>query len=488
MATAEEILATMDEVYEQSVLEIDSDLRKIKIPGEVKILGVENDDDVMRLHFSMPRMYGEFDLSTFTVQINYLNANNKGDVYPVTDAKAEGDRITFSWLVGKFAAKYKGDVKFIVCLKRMEDGEKKQEFNTTLAVLPVLEGLETSKEVEEEHPDVLESILVRLDELEKGGTGGAGVGVDKTLTQSGMAADAKTTGDAIRHDRTQIGMVAEKVYAAPYIPTLSISLDKGGLSTVNGVHNPNDNTAYCRSDYIRGAKEDMLMMFGLPGYEWVCWSYKSKSVSSASHMSTDGWQSADTPVQIKHVDGDVYFRVAFRSKDGADITQEYDNILAALKFYTSQEEHPAYIETERGSHNTRPCLVVTIHNWDEAAGAYLSTVNYVYDGVNGNDGRGIVSITPDTEAGTITIEYTDGLTQVIKLGSGGSGASIDDTAPSAHTTYSGQKIESIATQLKEEIDDLLPDVASADAGKFLRVSSDGAWVAESIASAEGANF
>ena len=117
MATAEELLSmegNAPNMAVNEVLVINSDLRTISIPSSVALLGVENDDDVRRLHFSMPKTYGEFDLSTFVVRINYLNANNEGDVYPVKDAKAEGDTIEFSWLVGGFATKYKGDVKFIV--------------------------------------------------------------------------------------------------------------------------------------------------------------------------------------------------------------------------------------------------------------------------------------------------------------------------------------------------------------------------------------
>ena len=40
----------------------------------------------------------------------------------------------------------------------------------------------------------------------------------------------------------------------------------------------------------------------------------------------------------------------------------------------------------------------------------------------------------------------------------------------------------------KDADNLLPDVTNADAGKFLRVSGAGAWAAESVAYAEGANF
>ena len=58
----------------------------------------------------------------------------------------------------------------------------------------------------------------------------------------------------------------------------------------------------------------------------------------------------------------------------------------------------------------------------------------------------------------------------------------------------------VINQLKQLFDDVyslrhsinnkkeLPTVTSTDSGKFLRVSSTGEWVAEAIASAEGASF
>jgi len=170
MATADEILATMSAEEEKAYLVIESDLRTITIPDEIKILGVESDDDVLRLHFKMPKMYGEFDLSEFELRVNYMNAGNEPDLYEVKDAAVSGDVIEFSWLVGRTAAKVKGDVKFIVCAKLVKaDGVVEKEFNTTVAKLPVLEGLETSKAVVQLHPDVIEAILLRLSKLETSG-------------------------------------------------------------------------------------------------------------------------------------------------------------------------------------------------------------------------------------------------------------------------------------------------------------------------------
>lgn len=175
MASTEEleaqILAEMEsnpEAYaaeESNVLVIDNDLRTISIPEGIKSLGVESDDDVHRLFFQMPKVYGEFDLSTFDIRINYKNGNI-GDVYAVEDKNADGDVITFSWLVGRNAVRTKGATQFIVCLKKSDSsGVVQQEFNTTVASLNVLEGLETTEQVVQENTDIIEQILKKIDGL-----------------------------------------------------------------------------------------------------------------------------------------------------------------------------------------------------------------------------------------------------------------------------------------------------------------------------------
>ena len=154
MATVDELLSTIDT---DKTLIIDKDLRIITIPSSVKNLGVESDDDVLRLKFSMPRMYGDVDLSDFSIYINYMNAKNTGDVYVVDDKTIADDTITFSWLVGRVALAYKGSVRFIVCMKLYDSAMEKviKEYNTTIASLPVLEGLETSEAAIEQNPDIL---------------------------------------------------------------------------------------------------------------------------------------------------------------------------------------------------------------------------------------------------------------------------------------------------------------------------------------------
>lgn len=166
--TLEEALeaSVQSNAEDNEVIVIDNDLRKITIPASITLLGVESDENVSALHFQMPKTYKGLDLSEFAIRINYMNANNVGDVYAVDDNEVSGDNITFTWTVGRVACMYKGNTKFIVCLKKKDtSGNVLKEFNTSLASLPVLEGLETTEAVVAENPDIIEQILTKIEKL-----------------------------------------------------------------------------------------------------------------------------------------------------------------------------------------------------------------------------------------------------------------------------------------------------------------------------------
>lgn len=155
MATADELLTNTT----ADTLTVDTVSRTIVIPATIKHVGVESDDEVTRLYFNMPRYHGEIDLSQFEFRINYLNANNEGDVYFIDDVGVVDDQITFSWLIGRFAVIRSGAVTFNICLVRTENGKVIQEFNTTTSTLSVLKGLETAESVVEDHPDAISGIV-----------------------------------------------------------------------------------------------------------------------------------------------------------------------------------------------------------------------------------------------------------------------------------------------------------------------------------------
>lgn len=153
MPTADELLTT--EVCDD-VLTVDLESRQILIPSSVKNIGVESDDNVRILHFRLPRYYCTTDLSEFAIRINYENAKGGGDLYDVKNPAIENDLIKFDWIVGRYAVTYKGNVVFNVCLRDVTDGVINREFNTTIATLPVLQGLETGEAIIEQNSDILE--------------------------------------------------------------------------------------------------------------------------------------------------------------------------------------------------------------------------------------------------------------------------------------------------------------------------------------------
>ena len=167
MATAEELLRGTSEGTVDKTLYVDFDTRTIVIPPSIHQLGVESDDDVKKLTFSVPRHYYDCDLSTFKIFINYMNAKKEGDVFEVVEnnLRVTEDTIEFDWIVGRNALAYKGTAIFNVCMKKgsmqpdPENGTQEifvvdQELNTTIAKLPVLEGLETGEAVAAEYADI----------------------------------------------------------------------------------------------------------------------------------------------------------------------------------------------------------------------------------------------------------------------------------------------------------------------------------------------
>ncbi len=168
---------------------IDSNLRKITLPGNEKILGVYHDKNVTRKHFKMPRYYQNNDMSEFSIKVNYVNEDNETDCYAVDDlAVTDEDYITFSWLVGATACRVPGTVGFVICFTKVDhESNITQEYNTELAVGKVLDGCELGKAIDsEQEKDIIAQFMKYL------------IKVDPNLSISGEAADAKIVGDRLK--------------------------------------------------------------------------------------------------------------------------------------------------------------------------------------------------------------------------------------------------------------------------------------------------
>lgn len=232
MATALDLLMSAKEDVnllseESDICTIDAKTRVIFVPSTIVVGGVQSDKNAERIKFSCPKIVCDnLDLSKFSVRINFENVSSVDfnvsikDQYICDDVAVDGENVTFSWLIGRNAARYMGTVRFIVCaVKTDSDSNISVEWNTAIAEVPVLEGIEIDQpQIGQEEKDVINQLL----ELTKNTSAEAIQNVnsakeqaikdiqsvsqpDTTLTIEGGLAEAKATGEAIGSLREDIG-------------------------------------------------------------------------------------------------------------------------------------------------------------------------------------------------------------------------------------------------------------------------------------------
>lgn len=163
----DEVLAKMDALdasEEEIQYIIDENLRVISIPPLGVVLGVEGDKDVNSAKFKMVRYYKGIDLSKFDIRINFVNANGDLSYYTVKNPTVTDDTLTFEWLVGYLATKYKGTVRFVVRMitTNSSTGEVQQAFDTTVGEARSLEGLLVDTPTDEKVYDIVAQLKADL--------------------------------------------------------------------------------------------------------------------------------------------------------------------------------------------------------------------------------------------------------------------------------------------------------------------------------------
>lgn len=164
MTEQEALMLAQAGIDGSGTLLIDADTRSIYVPESEKFFGVESDQNVERKKFKCPKIVGDnIDLSTLHLYINYQNGNGNKDSYMIQDMAVSGDYITFSWVLSRNVAAYKGTVRFIFCAKKADSsGNLVNEWNTTVAEGEVIEGLEATTTVADNNPDIIEQMLTLL--------------------------------------------------------------------------------------------------------------------------------------------------------------------------------------------------------------------------------------------------------------------------------------------------------------------------------------
>ena len=157
MPTVDELLNASNEV---TTCTINPDTREIIVPEKYKILGVFSDEKVTKIPFTCPRVVGNnVDLTEYNLYINYQNASGVSDAYLIDDIAVSGDNITFSWLLSRYVTMSPGVVKYSFCAKKSNGDTISNEWNTTIATGVVIQGLESTLEIIEENPDIIEALI-----------------------------------------------------------------------------------------------------------------------------------------------------------------------------------------------------------------------------------------------------------------------------------------------------------------------------------------
>ena len=164
MTEQEALMLAQAGIDGSETLLIDADTRSIYIPESEKFFGVESDQNVERKKFKCPKIVGDnIDLSTLHLYINYQNGNGNKDSYMIQDMAVSGEYITFSWVLSRNVAAYKGTVRFIFCAKKVDSsGNLVNEWNTTVAEGEVIEGLEATATIADNNLDIIEQMLTLL--------------------------------------------------------------------------------------------------------------------------------------------------------------------------------------------------------------------------------------------------------------------------------------------------------------------------------------
>lgn len=273
MSTKEDVNLLSEE---SDICTIDAKTRVIFVPSTIVVGGVQSDKNAERIKFSCPKIVGDnLDLSKFSVRINFENVSSVDfnvsikDQYICDDVAVDGENVTFSWLIGRNAARYMGTVRFIVCaVKTDSDSNISVEWNTAIAEVPVLEGIEIDQpQIGQEEKDVINQLL----ELTKNTSAEAVQNVnsakeqaikdiqsvsqpDTTLTIEGGLAEAKATGEAI-------GSLKEDLVEYQYgisdriVFTKNVSItefDGNGYYTNDGTHYDSSTYKYVELNVTEG--------------------------------------------------------------------------------------------------------------------------------------------------------------------------------------------------------------------------------------------
>ena len=175
MSQAEELLNSLSagdttETATEGHIVIGND-RFITVPEELKRIGVQYDHNIETVTFDCPRYWDGLDMSQMVVYINYMLPDRTKGSYIADNVTADDTDDTimhFDWTISRNVTQVKGAIFFLVCIKKTdENGDEVNHWNSELCKdIYISEGLECGEPIAEAYPDIITSLLERMDAVE----------------------------------------------------------------------------------------------------------------------------------------------------------------------------------------------------------------------------------------------------------------------------------------------------------------------------------
>lgn len=169
------------------------DQRFITVPEKLRRLGVQHDHNIETVAFICPRFWDGHDMSVMKIYINYMCPNGTIGKCLTENLQVDGETMTFDWTISGNVTQAKGTVSFLVCIMETDDdGNETRHWNSELnQQCTISPGLECDEIALVQYPDIITYLLVRMDELESGGSG------VYTLAEGETIADAPADADVV---------------------------------------------------------------------------------------------------------------------------------------------------------------------------------------------------------------------------------------------------------------------------------------------------
>lgn len=120
---SEENLETINNETEPHII-IGSD-RTIKVPDELKRIAVQFDHNVETVTFDCPRYWDDLDMSGWVISINYVRPDGEKGISMVDNVtidETDSSIMHFDWTILRHATMKMGNLKFLVNIKKLDDG------------------------------------------------------------------------------------------------------------------------------------------------------------------------------------------------------------------------------------------------------------------------------------------------------------------------------------------------------------------------------